>query len=50
MLVQFGYTFLGTDLLAVKGPTAAIFPAVIIAIAIAQWFYARAQADKGVLR
>jgi len=50
VIVQFGHTFLGTDLLAVKGAGAAIFPAVIILIGIGQWLYARSQATKGLLR
>lgn len=50
IVVQFGYSFLGTDMLAVKGPTTMIFPAVILLIAIAQLLYARSLAAKGVLR
>lgn len=50
VLVQFGYSFLGTDLLAVKGAGAAVFPAVILAIAVGQWLYARRCRVKGVLR
>lgn len=49
VVIQFGWTFLGTDLLAVKGWTTAIFPAVIIAIAVFQLLYARSIAAKGVL-
>ncbi|AMK18374.1 MULTISPECIES: hypothetical protein [Sphingobium] len=48
--VQFGYSFLGTDLLAVKGAGAAVFPAVILAIAVGQWLYARGCRAKGILR
>ena len=50
IVVQFGYSFLGTDMLAVKGPTTMIFPAVILLIAVAQLLYARSLAAKGVLR
>ena len=50
VLVQFGYTFFGTDLLAIKGLTSAIFPAFIIAVAIIQWLYARSLVVKRVLR
>lgn len=50
VIIQFGHTFLGTDLLAVKGAGAAIFPAVIALIGLGQWLYARAQAAKGLLR
>ena len=44
VLVQFGYAFLMTDLLAVKGVMAAAFPAVIIVLAIVQYLYARNKA------
>lgn len=50
VIVQFGYSFLLTDLLSVKGFTAAIFPAVILIIAIFQWRYARSLVAKRVLR
>ncbi|MEJ7926910.1 sugar transporter [Sphingobium sp. AN641] len=50
VLAQFGYSFLGTDLLAVKGAGSAIFPAVILVAAIAQYLYARSLVVKGVLR
>ena len=51
VLVQFGYTLLGTDLIAAKGVVAAAaFPAFIILIAFAQLFYARALTRKSLLR
>lgn len=50
VLVQFGYTFLGTDLLAAKGWTVAIFPAIIVLIAVVQWLYARSMVIRRVLR
>lgn len=50
VIVQFGYSFIHTDLLAVKGFTAAIFPAVILVIAIFQWRYASTQLAKRILR
>lgn len=50
VIVQFGHSFLATDLLAVKGFGAAAFPAVIVLIGIGQWLYARNQAAKGLLR
>lgn len=50
VIAQFGYSFLGTDLLAVKGATAAIFPAVILVIALFQWRYARSLTARGMLR
>lgn len=50
VIVQFGYTFLGTDLLAIKGSTSAAFPALIIIVAIVQLLYARSLVARGVLR
>lgn len=50
VVVQFGYSFLGTDLLVVKGASSAIFPALILAVAVAQYLYARSLVVKGVLR
>lgn len=50
VIVQFGYSFIHTDLLAVKGTTATIFPAVILIVALFQWRYARGLIAKGVLR
>jgi hypothetical protein len=50
VLVQFGYTFLGTDLVAEKGLGVAVFPALIIIVAIVQLLYARSLVTKRVLR
>lgn len=50
VLVQFGYTLGATDLLAVKGPAAAIFPAIIIFLTAAQFAYARRMKAQGWLR
>jgi len=50
VLVQFSYTFFLTDLIAVRGWTTVLFPAVIIAMAAAQLLYARSLGAKGVLR
>lgn len=50
VIAQFGYIFLGTDMLTVKGPTIIAFPAFILLVTIAQLLYARSQAAKGVLR
>ncbi|WP_313809229.1 sugar transporter [Sphingobium sp.] len=49
VIVQFGYSFTRTDLLAVKGVTATIFPAVILIIAIVQWWYARKLISRGIV-
>lgn len=50
VIVQFGYTLFGTDLLAVKGAASAAFPALIILIALIQLLYARRLVARGVLR
>lgn len=50
VVVQFGYSFLGTDLWTVKGAAAAVFPAVIFAIAVGQWLYSIRLRARGVLR
>lgn len=50
VIVQFGYTFLGTDLLAIKGAASAAFPALIIVIALIQLVHARGLVARGVLR
>ena len=50
VVVQFGYSFLGTDLWAVKGASAAVFPAVILMIAVGQLVYAVRLRATGVLR
>lgn len=50
IVAQFGYTFLGTDLLAVRGWITALFPAIILAIAIIQLLYGLSLQRKGVLR
>lgn len=49
VIVQFGYSFIQTDLLAVKGVSAAVFPAVILIVALFQWHYARRQAAAGIV-
>ena len=50
IIVQFGWTFLGYDLIAKKGASTAIFPLVLIAIALAATLYSRARAKDGTLR
>lgn len=50
VIVQFGWTFLGTDLLAQKGAGSAAFPLVIASIALASTLYARRKAKDGTLR
>lgn len=49
--VQFGWMFLATDLIAAKGPVAAMsFPVVIFALALIQWRVARRGVRRGWLR
>lgn len=51
VLIQFGHTLLGTDLIAVKGLAgAAAFPAFVILVAIVQLLYARSLVGRGFLR
>ncbi|WP_088182086.1 sugar transporter [Sphingobium sp. Z007] len=51
VIVQFGFTFLGTELMADKGWAVAIpFPAFVIAVALFEWLYARSLVGKGALR
>lgn len=50
VIAQFGWTFLGFGLIAAKGWSTAVFPAVIFAIALASLLYARAKAKDGTLR
>lgn len=51
VIVQFGYTFLATDIVAVMGwGKAAGFPLFIFIAAVAQLLYARTAAARGALR
>lgn len=50
IIVTFGYSFFGTDLLAIKGWTTTLFPALIFILGVAQFLYARTQVMRGVLR
>lgn len=50
VLVQFGWTFFGSSVLAEKGASAAIFPVVIIAIAVFSLWYTRRKTQEGLLR
>ncbi|WP_404481925.1 sugar transporter [Novosphingobium sp. BL-52-GroH] len=50
VVVLFGWSFLGFDMVAAKGWSSAIFPAVIFAIALASLLYARAKAADGMLQ
>ena len=50
ILVQFGWTFLGYDLIAKKGASTAIFPLVLIAIAAGATLYARSKVADRTLR
>lgn len=50
VLVQFGWTFLGSSVIADKGASATVFPLVIIAIAAFSLWYAWRKAQERVLR
>lgn len=50
VLVQFGWSFFGSDIIAAKGMGAAAFPLFIIALAIFALWYAYSKARQGVLR
>jgi hypothetical protein len=51
VVVQFGYVFIATDIIAIKGVVVAMaFPILIFVIAILQWRYATAQVAKGFIR
>lgn len=50
IIVQFSYGLGMTDLIAVKGPSAAIFPAILVILGVAQFWFARSMVIKGVLR
>ena len=51
VMVQFGFTFLDTDLIADKGwLVATAFPLFIFAVALFELLYARSLVAKGVLR
>jgi hypothetical protein len=51
VMVQFGYVFAATPVIAIKGVVVATaFPILIFIIAIVQWRYAVAQRAKGLLR
>jgi hypothetical protein len=49
VFIQFSYTFLGTDLLAVRGWTTTLFPLLIIAMALFEIWFSRQQVAKGLL-
>lgn len=50
VLVQFSYALVMTDLIAVKGWVAAVFPAIIIVLALAQFLFARTMVVRGELK
>ncbi|EQB09741.1 hypothetical protein [Novosphingobium lindaniclasticum] len=49
VFVQFGWTFLSFDIVAAKGPSAALFPLLIVTIALASTIYARRKQADGTL-
>jgi len=50
VIVQFGWTFTATDIIAVKGAGTVVFPLIIAGIALAATLYARRKAADGTLR
>lgn len=50
IVVTFSYSFFGTDMLAAKGWTTTLFPALIFVLGVAQFLYARTQLTKGAIR
>jgi hypothetical protein len=50
VVIQFGWTFLGFDLLGAKGPSAALFPLLIAGIALASTIYAWRKRKDGTLQ
>ncbi|MBU6269454.1 MAG: sugar transporter [Sphingomonadales bacterium] len=50
VVAQFGWSFLGSGILAAKGPGAAVFPIVIALIAVAEIVWSRRQVAAGNLR
>jgi len=51
VVIQFGWMFLATDLIAAKGPMVAMsFPVLIFALALIQWSVARHGVRRGWLR
>jgi CHASE2 domain-containing sensor protein len=50
VVVQFAWSFLGFGIVAAKGWSSAVFPAVIFAITLASLLYARAKANDGTLQ
>ena len=50
VLVQFGWSLFGSDIIAAKGASAAAFPLFIIAVAAFSLWYAWTKARQGVLR
>jgi hypothetical protein len=50
VVVQFGWTFLATDILATMGASAALFPAFIFAVAALLLWFSSAAARRGWLR
>jgi len=50
VLIQFGWTFFGSSVIADKGPSAAIFPLFIIAVGAFSLWFAWRKAQERVLR
>lgn len=50
VIVQFGWLFMATDIIAVKGVWVIYFPALILAVQLFQLWFANMAAGKGLLR
>ena len=50
VLVQFGWSFFGSDIIASKGASAAAFPLFIIAVGAFSLWFAYSKAQQGLLR
>lgn len=50
IIVQFGWTFLVTDLIADKGPSVILFPMFIFIMGLAALWWSRSRAAAGLLR
>lgn len=50
VVIQFGWTFLGFHLLGAKGPSSAVIPLLIVAVALASTVYARRKRADGTLK
>jgi len=50
VIIQFGWMFLATDIIAVKGAWVVYFPLLILAVQLFQLWFANRAKDMGLLR